>query len=184
MKTAYKVFPNSSVANVPHLSQDRVTLAAPRQAIVWQDRRTAEICTKLREAGHEDRVSELTGLRLDPYFTATKITWLAEHEPATWQGLADGFLAAGTVDSYLIARLTGGHRYVTDPSNASGRCSSTSAPAAGPPNCARAFPGRPGSSTSGPRNSTRCGCARLRTSSSCTSTSDLRLPARWEARGT
>jgi glycerol kinase len=98
---------------------DRRTLAAPRRAIVWQDRRTARLCDRLREAGHEDRISELTGLRIDPYFTATKLGWLAEHEPATWDGLADGSLAAGTVDSYLIARLTGGRRHVTDASNAS-----------------------------------------------------------------
>jgi glycerol kinase len=98
---------------------DRATLAAPRPAIVWQDRRTARICDALRASGHEPRVSELTGLRLDPYFTGTKLTWLAEHEPAIWHGLADGSLAAGTVDSYLIARLTGGRRHVTDASNAS-----------------------------------------------------------------
>ena len=98
---------------------DPATLAAPRHAIVWQDRRTARICDQLREAGHEPRVSELTGLRLDPYFTATKLTWLAENEPAIWAGLADGSLVTGTVDSYLIARLTGGARHVTDASNAS-----------------------------------------------------------------
>ncbi len=98
---------------------DRASLAAPRRAIVWQDRRTARLCDRLREAGHEDRVSELTGLRLDPYFTGTKLTWLAEEEPATWQGLAGGSLAVGTVDSYLIARLTAGRRHVTDASNAS-----------------------------------------------------------------
>jgi len=98
---------------------DRRTLAAPRNAIVWQDRRTARICDALREAGHEERVSELTGLRIDPYFTGTKLTWLAGNEPVTWRGLADGSLAAGTVDSYLIARLTGGRLHVTDPSNAS-----------------------------------------------------------------
>jgi glycerol kinase len=98
---------------------DRASLAAPRRAIVWQDRRTARICDALREAGHEERVSELTGLRLDPYFTGTKLTWLAEHEPGTSAGLADGSLAAGTVDSYLVARLTGGKRHVTDASNAS-----------------------------------------------------------------
>ena len=65
---------------------DRGTLAAPRRAIVWQDRRTARICDALREAGHEPRVAGLTGLRLDPYFTGTKLTWLAEHEPRTWAG--------------------------------------------------------------------------------------------------
>jgi glycerol kinase len=95
------------------------TLAAPRHAIVWQDRRTARICEELRDAGHEPRVSELTGLRLDPYFTGTKLTWLAANEPAITAGLADGSLVAGTVDSYLIARLTGGARHVTDASNAS-----------------------------------------------------------------
>ena len=98
---------------------DRATLAAPRRAIVWQDRRTAGICARLRDQGHEDRVTELTGLRLDPYFTATKLTWLAEHDPQVWAGISDGSLAVGTVDSYLIARLTGGRRHVTDASNAS-----------------------------------------------------------------
>ena len=98
---------------------DRATLAAPRRAIVWQDRRTAEICAELRDRGHEDQVSLLTGLRLDPYFTATKLTWLARNEPAMWSGVLDGALAVGTVDSYLIARLTGGRRHVTDASNAS-----------------------------------------------------------------
>jgi glycerol kinase len=98
---------------------DRTTLVAPRRAIVWQDRRTAEICARLREQGHEARVTALTGLRLDPYFTATKLTWLAENEPEVWAGVTGGSLAAGTVDSYLIARLTGGRHHVTDASNAS-----------------------------------------------------------------
>src|SRR5262249_19259915 len=98
---------------------DRATLAAPRRAIVWQDRRTARLCDELRGAGDEGRVRELTGLRLDPSFTGIRLTWLALEEPAPWAGLADGSLAAGTVDSYLIARLTGGARHVTDASNAS-----------------------------------------------------------------
>jgi glycerol kinase len=98
---------------------DRATLAAPRRAIVWQDRRTAPICEELRAAGHEDRVAELTGLRLDPYFTATKLTWIARNDPATWSGLTGGSLAAGTVDAYLVARLTGGRRHACDASNAS-----------------------------------------------------------------
>jgi|HubBroStandDraft_5_1064220.scaffolds.fasta_scaffold15546_2 glycerol kinase len=98
---------------------DRATLASPHRAIVWQDRRTAAICARLQAAGHERRVAELTGLRLDPYFTATKLTWLAENEPAVWAGVADGSVAVGTVDSYLIARLTGGRRHVCDASNAS-----------------------------------------------------------------
>jgi glycerol kinase len=98
---------------------DRATLAAPRRAIVWQDRRTTAICERLRASGAEPRVAELTGLRIDPYFTATKLTWLAENEPAVWAGVADGSLVVGTVDSYLIARLTGGRLHVTDASNAS-----------------------------------------------------------------
>ncbi len=98
---------------------DRATLAAPRRAIVWQDRRTAAICSRLRSAGAEPRVAELTGLRIDPYFTATKLTWLAENEPAMWAGVTDGSIVVGTVDSYLIARLTGGRLHVTDASNAS-----------------------------------------------------------------
>jgi glycerol kinase len=98
---------------------DRTTLAAPRRAIVWQDRRTAAICERLRASGVEPRVAELTGLRIDPYFTATKLTWLAENDEAVWAGVIDGSLAVGTVDSYLIARLTGGRRHVCDASNAS-----------------------------------------------------------------
>jgi glycerol kinase len=98
---------------------DRTTLAAPRRAIVWQDRRTAAICEELRASGYEDRVAELTGLRIDPYFTATKLTWLSRHEPSVWAGVADGSVAIGTVDSYLMARLTGGRRHVCDASNAS-----------------------------------------------------------------
>ena len=98
---------------------DRTTLAAPRRAIVWQDRRTTAICDRLRAQGLEERVAAVTGLRLDPYFTATKLTWLAENEPASWAGVADGATAVGTVDSYLIARLTGGRRHVSDASNAS-----------------------------------------------------------------
>ncbi|QIK76864.1 glycerol kinase GlpK [Nocardioides piscis] len=98
---------------------DRETLGSPRRAIVWQDRRTADICTRLRDEGHEDRVSELTGLRLDPYFSATKLMWLAEHEPNTWALVESGRYAVGTVDSYLIARMTRGTWHVTDVSNAS-----------------------------------------------------------------
>jgi glycerol kinase len=95
---------------------DRTTLAAPRNAVVWQDRRTADICTRLQ--AHEPRVSELTGLRLDPYFTGTKLTWLAENDPS-WPSVEAGDTVIGTVDSYLIARLTHGAVHATDPSNAS-----------------------------------------------------------------
>ena len=97
---------------------DRETLGSPRRAIVWQDRRTADICQRLRDEGHEDRVTELTGLRLDPYFSGTKLMWLAEHEPNTWALVESGRYAVGTVDSYLVARMTRGTYHVTDVSNA------------------------------------------------------------------
>ncbi len=98
---------------------DRHRLAAPRRAIVWQDRRTAALCDRLRDAGHEPRVMELTGLRIDPYFTATKLAWIAANDESTWAGVTDGSLVAGTVDAYIIARLTKGRRIVSDASNAS-----------------------------------------------------------------
>jgi glycerol kinase len=98
---------------------DRETLGSPRRAIVWQDRRTADICNRMREEGDEPRISELTGLRLDPYFSGTKLRWLAENEPNTWALVEDGRYAIGTVDSYLIARMTRGTWHVTDVSNAS-----------------------------------------------------------------
>ena len=98
---------------------DKRTLAAPRRAIVWQDRRTASICDELRDAGHEPRVAELTGLRLDPYFTGTKLTWLERNDTTTWKQVESGDVVVGTVDSYLVARLTAGTVHATDPSNAS-----------------------------------------------------------------
>ncbi|HET6562730.1 MAG TPA: glycerol kinase GlpK [Marmoricola sp.] len=97
---------------------DRETLGSPRRAIVWQDRRTADICTRLRDEGHEERITELTGLRLDPYFSGTKLAWVAEHEPRTWGLVEEGRYAVGTVDSYLVARMTRGTWHVTDVSNA------------------------------------------------------------------
>ena len=97
---------------------DRETLGSPRRAIVWQDRRTADICRRMKEEGHEERVTELTGLRLDPYFSGTKLVWLAENEPNTWALVKDGRYAIGTVDSYLVARMTRGTWHITDVSNA------------------------------------------------------------------
>jgi glycerol kinase len=98
---------------------DRETLLSPRRAIVWQDRRTSEIVETLRASGIEDAVREKTGLGLDPYFTSTKLVWIRQNEPEVWSGITDGRLAAGTVDSYIIARLTGGVSHITDASNAS-----------------------------------------------------------------
>jgi glycerol kinase len=92
---------------------DRRTLEPISPAIVWQDRRTASLCDQLRAAGHEQRVREVTGLVIDPYFTATKLAWAIEHV----DGAADA--AAGTVDSWLVARLSAGRDHVTDASNAS-----------------------------------------------------------------
>ena len=92
---------------------DRKTLEPLAPAIVWQDRRTTEECTRLREAGHEDRVREVTGLVLDPYFTATKAGWAMKHVDGAENA------AFGTVDSWLVARLSAGRDHVTDASNAS-----------------------------------------------------------------
>ena len=98
---------------------DRETLGSPTRAIVWQDRRTAAICERMRAEGHEPMIAERTGLRLDPYFTGTKLTWVRENLPHVWAGIAEGRTAVGTVDSYIIARLTRGVTHVTDASNAS-----------------------------------------------------------------
>lgn len=98
---------------------DRETLGAPRRAIVWQDRRTADHCRALRDAGHEPLVRQVTGLRLDPYFSATKIAWVREHDPATWAQVEAGRVAIGTIDSYLVARMSRGLDHVTDATNAS-----------------------------------------------------------------
>lgn len=95
------------------------TLAAPTRAIVWQDRRTAGICADLRRQGHETRIAELTGLRLDPYFSATKIMWWAQHKPELFADIQAGRVLLGTVESYLVARLSGGTAHITDVSNAS-----------------------------------------------------------------
>lgn len=87
------------------------------RAIVWQDRRSAGICDRLRDAGHEDLVRERTGLTLDPYFSGTKIAWLLEHAPELRERAARGTAVFGTIDSWLLFQLTGEH--VTDASNAS-----------------------------------------------------------------
>jgi glycerol kinase len=98
---------------------DRETLGSPRRAIVWQDRRSADICQRLIDSGIENRVREITGLRLDPYFTATKLMWVKENDPHTWAQVVSGRVAIGTVDSYLIARMTRGLEHVSDHTNAS-----------------------------------------------------------------
>ncbi|HYD25392.1 MAG TPA: glycerol kinase GlpK [Croceibacterium sp.] len=96
---------------------DRQSGAPLARALVWQDRRTADACAALREAGHEDRVRERTGLLLDPYFSATKMRWLLDHRPAVAEAAAAGRLAFGTIESWLTFKLTGAH--VSDAANAS-----------------------------------------------------------------
>ena len=98
---------------------DRQSGAAAHNAIVWQDRRTADRCAELRAAGHEARVRELTGLTLDPYFSGTKIAWMLANLSEVAAPARAGRLAFGTVDSYLLWRLTGGAVHATDVTNAS-----------------------------------------------------------------
>jgi glycerol kinase len=88
-------------------------------AIVWQDRRTTEACARLKADGHEPAVREKTGLVLDPYFSATKIRWLLENVKGAEEKARAGALAFGTIDTFLVWRLTGGLAHVTDVSNAS-----------------------------------------------------------------
>ncbi|WP_121060758.1 glycerol kinase GlpK [Chachezhania antarctica] len=88
-------------------------------AIVWQDRRTARMCDALRDGGHEAMVTEVTGLLLDPYFSATKIKWILDTYPGTRARAAKGEILFGTIETWLIWRLTGGKVHATDATNAS-----------------------------------------------------------------
>ncbi|MFN4173471.1 MAG: glycerol kinase GlpK [Pseudorhodobacter sp.] len=97
---------------------DRATGEPIHNAIVWQDRRTADICEALKGAGHEPMITGRTGLLLDPYFSATKVKWLLDHVPGARVRAEAGELAFGTVDSFLIWRLTGGRVHATDATNA------------------------------------------------------------------
>ena len=98
---------------------DRASGEAVYNAIVWQDRRTAEFCDKLRQQGHEAAASANTGLLLDPYFSGTKVNWILQNVDGVRARAEKGELAFGTIDSFLIWRLTEGRRHVTDASNAS-----------------------------------------------------------------
>jgi glycerol kinase len=98
---------------------ERATGRPIHRAIVWQDRRTAGLCTRLKKAGHEADVTRRTGLLLDPYFSATKIAWLLDHVPGARRRAEKGELAFGTIDSFLLWRLTGGRVHATDATNAS-----------------------------------------------------------------
>lgn len=89
------------------------------RALVWQDRRTADVCAELRKAGELERVQARTGLVLDPYFSGTKLAWTLDQVPGARAKAEAGQLAAGTIDTYVLWRLTGGAAHATEPSNAS-----------------------------------------------------------------
>jgi glycerol kinase len=97
---------------------DKLTGEPLTRAIVWQDRRTEPFCLELREAGHEDAVQQRTGLRLDPYFSGTKMRWMLDHVPDVRAAAERGTVAFGTVESWLTFKLTGG-AHISDASNAS-----------------------------------------------------------------
>ena len=98
---------------------DRATGQAVHRAIVWQDRRTADICARLKAEGHEPAISAKTGLIIDPYFSGTKVAWILDHVPGARERAGRGELMFGTVDCYLLWRLTGGKVHATDATNAS-----------------------------------------------------------------
>jgi glycerol kinase len=98
---------------------DRTTGGPLHNAIVWQDRRTTERCRALKEQGYEAEVAARTGLLLDPYFSATKLEWLLDHIPGSRERAERGELAFGTIDSWLIWKLTGGRVHATDVTNGS-----------------------------------------------------------------
>jgi glycerol kinase len=97
---------------------DRATGEPIHRAIVWQDRRTTEECARLKAEGVEPLVRERTGLLLDPYFSATKIAWILDHVQGAREKAERGELACGTIDSFLLWRLTGGEAHATDVTNA------------------------------------------------------------------
>jgi glycerol kinase len=98
---------------------ERATGTAVYPAIVWQDRRTANLCERLRQDGREPLIRSRTGLLLDPYFSATKIAWILDHVPGARARAESGELAFGTIDSFLLWRLTDGKMHATDETNAS-----------------------------------------------------------------
>jgi glycerol kinase len=98
---------------------DRATGEPLHRAIVWQDRRTADVCEKLRAEGHEAVLHSKTGLLADPYFSGTKIAWLLDHVPGARAAAEAGQLACGTIDAWLAWKLSGGELHITDASNAS-----------------------------------------------------------------
>jgi glycerol kinase len=101
---------------------ERATGKPIHNAIVWQDRRTADFCERLRADGAESEIAAKTGLLLDPYFSASKIAWLLDHVAGARAAAEQGKLAFGTIDTFLLWRLTGGKAHLTDASNAARTC--------------------------------------------------------------
>ncbi|MEM9971033.1 MAG: glycerol kinase GlpK [Pseudomonadota bacterium] len=97
---------------------DKSTGLPLHNAIVWQDRRTAEYCAEMREGGHEETITSKTGLLFDPYFSSTKLKWILDQTPGSRERAAKGELLFGTVDTYIIWRLTNGAVHATDATNA------------------------------------------------------------------
>lgn len=119
-------FPDHQVISIGITNQRETTLVWDRKtgepiynALVWQDRRTADQCDRLKAAGHEDSVTAKSGLLLDPYFSASKVAWVLDHVEGARARARKGELAFGTVDSFLIWHLTGGKVHATDITNAS-----------------------------------------------------------------
>src|SRR3712207_2137213 len=98
---------------------DRSSGEPVHNAIVWQDRRTAEFCDELRERGLEDTFRDKTGLVIDPYFSGTKVRWMFENVEGLRERAQNGEIAFGTIDSWMVWNLTGGNVHITDYSNAS-----------------------------------------------------------------
>ena len=98
---------------------DRETLSSPTKAIVWQDRRTSVFTEELQQKNQGDWIRKRTGLNIDPYFTASKFLWWQRNHQEIWTGVESGKFALGTIDSYLVARISGGASHITDASNAS-----------------------------------------------------------------
>lgn len=120
------ICPLSDIAGIGITNQRETTIVWERKtgkpiynAIVWQDRRTAKYCEQLKNNGHEAMLHEKTGLLLDPYFSASKISWILENVPDARRKAENGELAFGTIDTFLLWRLTGGKSHKTDATNAS-----------------------------------------------------------------
>ena len=94
-------------------------MVSPCKAIVWQDRRTTEVLEELKSNPAINFVQQKTGLPLDPYFSASKLRWLAKNHPSVWEEVSKGDTIVGTIDTYLVSRLTNGEAHITDASNAS-----------------------------------------------------------------